>query len=162
MHVTKPRGSALLMAVIAVTVLGLLVVGAIQFTGHNREASIYKSKGDSLASCAAAGRAFVLSQARGASMQGVAFDLQLPDEVDAARRTRISTGHYDGSTKILSITPVGAQSIGQSRSGVRDLSNVIAENSVSGVPARVVIKCADAGGSESEVEFVIKYSNLRQ
>lgn len=40
-----PRGNALLLTLIAVSVLMVLVVGAIQFTNSNREATTEKLRG---------------------------------------------------------------------------------------------------------------------
>ena len=155
------RGSSLIVALIAIGVLMVLVVAAIQFTGINREGAVAKLRSDELAACAESAKRMLISQLQDptASLTGQAYEFELPDRPTNTERTKAYTGHYgeeDGG--FGSITAMSGSSIAASSRLARDLSNAApTQTSFGGIPYRVVMKCKDARGRESEIEFVFRY-----
>jgi len=155
-----PRGNALMMTLIAISVLMLLVVGAIQFTNYNREATAEKLRGDRVGACADAARRHLLSRLklfRATNLQ--IFDTRLIDDPDPGARSRMSTGHYgeaEPSATVVSVNPV---LMGAGARQSRDIANVAAAGggTLGGQYYRVVVKCQEASGRESEVEFLFRY-----
>ncbi|HET9451110.1 MAG TPA: hypothetical protein VFO83_09525, partial [Aggregicoccus sp.] len=76
------RGSALLITLIAMGVLGVLVVGALQFTGTNRAAAVAKMRGDRVSACAETARRYLLSRLRvyGVDVSGLTLEQTLMDD----------------------------------------------------------------------------------
>lgn len=157
----RQRGSALIIAMIAISVLMVLVVAAIQFTGTNREGAVAKLHADELAACQQNAKRLLISQLNSptTTLTGSSFSFALLDRSAVSERTSAQTGHYaetDGGYG--SITAVSGSAIAVSSRAARDLSNSApASAGLGGVPYRVVMKCRDRGGREAEVEFVFKY-----
>jgi len=164
------RGNSLMVTLIAHAVLMVLVVGAIRFTGTNREAAVVKLKGDRMAACAETARRTLIAQLRitGSvavtaleldSVNGTAY-ARLPDEAAVGNRTIMGPSHYDTDplTAPRVISVISPKAMGSPQS--INISNVLLESSVGGGQFyRVVMKCREAIGEqrESEVEFVFKY-----
>ncbi len=157
---TAPRGSALLVAMIALAVLMILVVGAIQFTGTNQQASIAKSQGDRTSACAETARRFLLSRLRTFSMglSGLTLVRTSPDAKETAHRSTMMTGHYGDTAAQPTIQVVSASDFGASLRQVRDLANAAPESStLGGQYYRVVMVCNEPGGRAAETEFVFRH-----
>lgn len=153
-------GSALLVALIAIAVLMVLVVAAIQFTGVNREGAGAKLRGDELQACAETAKRLLLTQLNSPAtpLNNNTYDFELPNRVDSTERTHAMTGHYQQDGGVGAITSVSGTSISVSSRAARDLSNgAPASAGFGGTPYKVVMKCQDSAGRESEVEFVFKY-----
>jgi hypothetical protein len=166
MHLKKrsPRGNALMLTVIAMAVLLLLVGGAIQFTNYNREASSEKLRGDRVGACADAARRHLLSRLKlfRATTELQILDTTLIDDPDPSARTRIMTGHYnDTKSDTAQATVVGVDPVlmGASSRQVRDIANTVPATGgfMGGQYYRVVVKCKETSGRESEVEFLFRY-----
>lgn len=159
------RGSALLITLIALAVLMVIVVGAIQFTGINREGAAAKLRGDSLAACGEAAKRQLVSQLAlfGGGVNNVPLtgpvDVRIPDRATVSERSRIMLAHYDElDAGMEDIQPVSSGLMGSSARGARDLSNAApSSTSLGGTYYRVVMKCQDFGGRESEVEFLFRF-----
>jgi hypothetical protein len=158
-----PRGNALMLTVIAMAVLLLLVMGAIQFSNHNREASSEKLRGDRVGACADAARRHLLSRLRlfRATNELQILDTKLIDDPDPSARTRMMTGHYnDALSDIAEATVVGVDPVFMGASGrqVREIANTLPTSGfMGGQYYRVVVKCKETSGRESEVEFLFRY-----
>ncbi len=154
-----PRGSSLLVTMIALAVLLVIVVGAIRFTGVNREGAAAKLLGDERSACADVARAYVLSRLQLTGVPASAFpiDERLPDAPAAADQTRVLSAHYDSTVAGLTLATVEASEFSESASGVREASNTISKSGSFGQYYRVVAKCRDARGRESETEMVFRY-----
>ncbi|QRN94842.1 hypothetical protein JRI60_37910 [Archangium violaceum] len=167
MHLKKraPRGNALMLTVIAMAVLLLLVGGAIQFTNYNREASSEKLRGDRVGACADAARRHLLSRLKlfRATSELQILDTKLIDDPDPNARTRIMTGHYSASktdtTAQATVVGVDPVLMGASGRQVRDIANTVPASGgfMGGQYYRVVVKCKETSGRESEVEFLFRY-----
>lgn len=155
-----PRGNALLMTLIAVSVLMVLVVGAIQFTNSNREATTEKIRGDKVTACADAARRHLLSRLKlyGSSSSFQLLDTKLIDDPDPNARSQMVTGHY-GTPATPTVVSVNPAQMGASDRQVVDISNKLLANGgfMGGQYYRVVVKCQESSGRESEVEFLFRY-----
>lgn len=158
-RIPPARGSALLVAMIALAVLLVVVVGALQFTGQNREASAVKVRGEQSSACADAARKYLMSRLRlyNVQVESLTLDSQLPDDPVAARQSRVRTGHYDMAAAVDATGVVSASMVSATRRQVRDVANSPVRPTLGGTPYRVVVKCREAGGREQEVEFAFKY-----
>ncbi len=159
------RGNSLMVTMIALAVLMVLVVGAIRFTGTNREAALSKIKGDRLTACADTARRYLLSSLRKNTDISLLMlaSVSLKDDGTTSKQSLMAPGHYGDDLNVtpavsrIGIAPGKAFGPGQ----IRDLSNIIGDPDLGGVYYRVAMKCQEAGavGSarESEVEFVFRY-----
>lgn len=160
---TDERGNALVVAMIAMAVLMVVVVGAIQFTGFNREAAAAKTRGDRLGACTEAARRHLLSRLRVFGIKVtelMANPVNLADDPDVAQQTVMSAAHYagDGGTAGPTIVPVQGSAFGAARKQVRELSNTLpGTGTLGGQYYRVVMKCLEPGGREQEIEFVFRH-----
>lgn len=155
-----PRGNVLLFTLIAVAVLLVVVVGAIRFTGQNREAAAAKRVGDERSACAEVARQYFLSrlQLYGVPVTSLpAMDERLPDAPVVADRTRVMTGHYGEANAGITLSSVEAAAFSEAAAGVREVGNSIVKSGTLGQFYRVVAKCRDDAGRESETEFVFRY-----
>jgi Tfp pilus assembly protein PilX len=151
----QQRGSALLMAVIVVLVLGVIGLGIVSRAGRETETVAAKRKADESVSCAEAARELLMSQfsAYGASP----VELTLNRKMDSKT---LASGHY-GSVAVKSVTASTGAS--QSSFGVSDVSNRLGRVGMGGQVYRMTVVCqsaAPAGGStprESEVEYLVRF-----
>jgi len=167
MHLTKraPRGNALLMTLIAISVLMLLVSGAIQFTNYNREATAEKLRGDRVGACADAARRHLLSRLKLMSSPLLrTFQAELIDDPNKTARSVMRTGHYGEPApkpeEDNSVAIVDARLMGEGGEQARDIANIApsGDGTLGGKYYRVVVKCREkASQRESEVEFLFRY-----
>lgn len=166
MHLTTraPRGNALMMTLIAISVLMLLVTGAIQFTNYNREATAEKLRGDRVGACADAARRHLLSRLKLMSSPLLrTFKAELIDDPNKNARSMMQTGHYGEPPKPEldnSVAIVDARLMGEGGEQARDIANIApsGDGTLGGKYYRVVVKCREkASQRESEVEFLFRY-----
>lgn len=155
------KGNVLLAALLAMAILTMLVAGAIVFTGQNQRAAVSKVSSDEVRACGELARRYLLSRLKvfglgAASPKQMTLVQTVTDNVTAAKRSTISTKHYDGTN-----APTGAtipnDAIGGSKDNTRDITNVIVGEDVGGAYYSVVVMCDQPGGRASEVEFVFKF-----
>jgi len=160
------RGNALMLTLVALTVLMVLVGGAIQFTNRNREAATEKIRGERIGMCVDAARRHLLSRL---SLQQVPtkslelFSAQLIDDPTPEARTNMLTGHYGGDVE-TTVTTVDAVTMGAASGQAVTVGNVYRSSAIlGGQYYRVVVKCQEPSGNpatagrESEVEFLFRY-----
>ncbi|WNG34287.1 hypothetical protein F0U60_12110 [Archangium minus] len=156
-----PRGNTLLLVLIANAVLMVLVVGAIQFTRFNRDASTEKLRGDGVNACADVARRHLLSRLKlyGSSSIFQLLDTKLLDDADPQARTSMVTGHYGSAGAQPTVVLVSPEQMGASDRQVRDIVNSVPAGGgfLGGQYYRVVVKCQESSGRESEVEFLFRY-----
>jgi hypothetical protein len=162
------RGNSLVVTLTATAVMAVLVVGAIRYTGTNREAASSKIRADEATACAETARRHLLSQLRlfGSPIETLQLDRvnktnykRLNDAVATADQTIMSISHYDEDplTAPLSTGVVPANAFSAARASVQEVQNTI-RPPVSGGYFRVVMKCQLKNPvRESELEFVFKY-----
>ena len=155
-----PRGNALMLTLIAISVLMVLVGGAIQFTNYNREATAEKLRGDRVSACADSARRHLLSRLRlfRATNDLQILDTKLIDDPKPEARSQLRTGHYGGDKAEATVVAVSPALMGAANRQARDIANVAASGTLGGQYFRVVVKCQEASsGRESEVEFLFRY-----
>ncbi|WP_375771847.1 hypothetical protein NR798_13440 [Archangium gephyra] len=163
MHLRKraPRGNALMLTLIAIAVLTVLVGGAIQFTNYNREATAEKLRGDRVGACADAARRHLLSRLKlfRATSELQILDTTLIDDPDPNARSKMMTGHYGVDEAQSTVVSVNAVSMGEATKQARDIANTVTDSggTLGGKYYRVVVKCHENAGRESEVEFLFRY-----
>lgn len=161
-HPSVQRGSALLIALIALVVLSVLVLGAIEFTGRNQAAAVAKGRGDRMEACAETARRYLLSRLRAfdanVPVQTLTLEEKLLDDTSPALRTTLRTGHYGDATKQPTVALLPANAISGSIKQVRDLANSAPQSTtLGGSYYRVVMTCRESSGREVETEFVFRF-----
>jgi type II secretory pathway pseudopilin PulG len=159
-----PRGMALVMALLVVVLATLLVVGAITFTGTERNAAVLQAREDSLSACTQAARNLFLARLRvltPSSTEQVQLD-------DAYGQGLIRAGHFTGTPAapapgappaptLTQVERLPASSVGASRGGARDISNTLGDAAEGASWYSVTALCQEyPGGPEREVEFVVR------
>jgi hypothetical protein len=154
------RGNALLMTLVALAVLMMIVVAAIQFTGTNREAAMSKGRSDELQACATTARKLLLSKLRtfGVNTGTLQLNTAIPDSLTAGSEKIMRTGHYDSTSPEPVIVKLDAKVMGSSRGQLRDMANTLAGSTLGGEYYRVVVTCLQPNSSaQSEVEFTFRH-----
>lgn len=148
----KPRGMALVMAMLVIVLITLLVAGAISFTGTERAASEIQTQEDALSSCVQAARNLFISRLNMLDMEGpkkISIDEEL-------RGTRLRTGHFNR------LAQVSARDVSDAMKDpnreVQDISN----NDTARPKTRfytVTAVCRetdDPASPEREIEFLVR------
>lgn len=158
MRAEQRRGSTLVVVLVVMAVLSVLAIGAIAFTGTERDAAIHDSKANELQSCTETARAHLLARLRVMGVpELIEFVDVLPDDADPARRSVARTGHYgptvDGGALGVERVEMG---VSNNAPRARDLSNLIAPANLGGSYYRIVVSC-DTRGRQREVEFLVRF-----
>lgn len=159
-HRTAHRGNALVLTLVALAVLMLLVAGAIQFTGSNREAAVSRSRADEMQACATTARKVLLSKLRtfGVPVGGLTLNTTIPDDSTAGEQKTIRTAHMGATAAEPVIVKLDSTVMGASRRQVRDVSNTLAATTLGGDYYRVVVTCQHPStNAQSEVEFTFRH-----
>ena len=172
------RGNALMLTLIALTVLMVLVGGAIQFTNRNREAATEKIRGDRISNCVQAARRHLLSRLSLYNVPGGTLrhlDTRLLDDENATQRTRMVSDHYQvepgldnspapGRTDPVTLARVPSATVGGKAALVSGLANRMVDTDQSTIGYfRVITKCEEPSanpslrGRQFEVEFLFRH-----
>lgn len=153
------RGNALLITLIALAVLMLMTVGAIEFTGINRRAAVSQLSGDRMSSCAETARRYLISRLNVFQVPGeLTLDQSLLDDPVAADRSRMMTAHYADDVAGATVIAVGSESFSAARQQSAELANNLPTDSTrNGGYFRVVVKCRESANREAELEFLFRY-----
>jgi hypothetical protein len=152
-----PRGSALLVAVIALLVMSVLGIGILRFGYREVAGASAVARQEAMAACAEAARQLMASRfhALGADPTTLpSLDVNLGAGVTAVG------GHYgDTSTSGIQVTQVKVLPLSAfgPATATRDLTNVVAKDAVAKQPMKVVVRCRNASGVELEMEFGVKF-----
>jgi hypothetical protein len=163
-HSSSERGFSLIIALLVVGMATLMVMGALSFTGTEREAASIRNQDEVLSGCTQMARNMFLSRMRlfGAKPDSISIDAGIgppgPDQM------RVRTGHYSGSglsgVLITNVERIPAESVGTQQIDMHDITNVVKDkNSFLAGFYRVTATCKDkaSGGTEQEVEFMVKF-----
>lgn len=154
------RGSALVIALILVTVLSLVGLALVKRANSEIDAVSAKRHYDMTASCAEAARQLVMSKfaQAGANMGTLGLQITLG-------QLNLYTGHYslpDGGSGFVpdgGVLPLMSTGGGATSGGATDVANKIQKVNFGTTPYRVTVVCQDANNvtRQTEVEFVINY-----
>ncbi|MCI0571752.1 MAG: hypothetical protein L0Y66_13450 [Myxococcaceae bacterium] len=149
------RGSALLLAVVIVLVLGVIGLAIVTRATSEVDAAGAKRRYDQSVSCADAARELLMSQftASGVSPTDMTLHTVVGDHT-------LATGHYD-NINVASVT--AATGAAQAAFGVSDVSNRIARSGMGGQVYRMTVVCSrgttptGAPAQQNEVEFLVRF-----
>src|SRR5919198_565624 len=101
------RGFMLVVAMVVLLVATLLVVGAIAFTGSERNAAVNQVNNDVLSACADAAKNLFLSRVN--VLRGNVADVVLNQEIQLgdggySGRVKVRRGHFDYSDPGMAVT----------------------------------------------------------
>lgn len=164
-HMSAPRGSALVVAVVALLISTVIAVGILRFTSREIAAANAGSRRQALVSCAEAARQLLVSRFHALTIS--------PEQVTALNvpldgtggRTFAVGGHIgDGATSVQvnQVTILPEDAFGKNTS-VRDITNTIALIGQGGKPMKVIVHCVDhgdgtpTGGRQLEIEFGVRF-----
>ncbi len=166
MPASKPRGSALLAALIVIGVIATVTAATLMLANISKGDSARDARKLSNASCVDAGRQYILGRLRVFGLDPTTITLDQAIQVDTGTR-HVYTGHVrpvvggqpQGSYAVVtSVQAVPSQLMGNSSAKNRDISNVIVPGSTLGGRAyRVVVACTDPLAGDMELEFTFKY-----
>jgi hypothetical protein len=152
------RGSALIIALILVTVLSIVALALVSRTNNEIDAVSAKRHYDLTASCAEAARQLVLSKFAQAGVNLGTLGMQV-----TLGNLNLYTGHYsaDGGGYMPDggVVALVGNAGGASSGGATDVANKIQKLNFGTTPYRVTVVCQDASNvtRQTEVEFVINY-----
>jgi hypothetical protein len=148
-RIGKDRGSALLIAMVLIAVLGVVALALVRRNTNEIDAVSAKRHYDKSVSCAEAGREMLLSQFRvfGLDPASLVLNTHVGD-------LNVSTGHYDhfGIRTVVATSASNGSSV-----GVTDAANRLG-SPLGGSSYRFTVVCADSAGShQSEVEYDVRF-----
>jgi hypothetical protein len=152
----KPRGSALIAALMVIAVLALVTVATLQLANISKQASANDSRRLSQASCVEAARQYLLSRLRLFGLDPTTLTLDQTIAVETGSR-KMRTGHIGNASVIKSVMALPPTLVSNSTPKARDISNVIAAPTLGGKAYRVVVACSDPMAGDLEMEFTFKY-----
>jgi hypothetical protein len=155
---TPHRGSALVIALILITVLSVVALALVNRTNTEIDAVSAKRHYDMTASCAEAARQLIISKfaAAGANIGTLGMTVSIAN-------VNFYTGHYSsGDGGYLAdggVLPMTASGGGATSGGATDVANKIQKLNFGTTPYRVTVVCQDNNNvtRQTEVEFVINY-----
>jgi hypothetical protein len=158
MPMNSHRGSALVIALILITVLSIVALALVNRTNNEIDAVSARRHYDVTASCAEAARQLVISKfaAAGANLGTLGMQITFGN-------LNLYTGHYSsGDGGYLAdggVMALTGQAGGASSGGASDVANKIQKVNFGTTPYRVTVVCQDANNvtRQTEVEFVINY-----
>ena len=166
MSAQKPRGSAILAALIVIGVLAVVTAVTLAIASISKGNSARDARSLSQASCVEAGRQYILGRLRVFGLDPTSIQLDQAIQVETGTR-HVYTGHVrpqaggvpQGNYAVVtSVQAVPSQLMGNSSARNRDISNVIVPGSTLGGRAyRVVVACTDPLAGDMELEFTFKY-----
>ena len=159
MNVRSQRGSALVIAVIAVVVITIVGVGIINFASQEIAGATAGARRQGLVACTEAARQLLLSRFHAVGLVPTQVEgLNVAMDGTGGTTTGVG-GHYDESASTVQVSQV--QFLPDNAFGPtsksRDLTNTVSLIGQGGKPLRVVAHCVDAGGRQLEVEFGFRF-----
>lgn len=154
MRTKSHRGFTLIVAMIALTLGTLFVVGAIAFTGTERTAGVLHTRSEKLSACAQAARNLFLSQVR--VLQGNIADIQVNQTIDAGTQVFTLSNDHFGTVEIETVHRILDSSVGGGPMNANNRANRLGGNSLMAGYYSVTAMCSEAGGNAQEVEFVVR------
>jgi type II secretory pathway pseudopilin PulG len=157
----KPRGGALLAALIVIGVISLVTVATLQLANISKQQAAKDSRSLSQVACVEAARQYMLSRLRLFGAPATAIKLDQAITVDNGKK-RMVTGHVrpQGVTTdqpaITSVLPLQGSFVGGAKAGER--SNVVGTGLGLGATAyRAVVACTDPQAGDMELEFTFQF-----
>ncbi|HYX90502.1 MAG TPA: hypothetical protein VE782_02985 [Myxococcaceae bacterium] len=156
------RGFMLVVAMVVLLVATLLVVGAIAFTGSERNAAANQVNNEVLSACTDAAKNLFISRVN--VLRGNVADVVLDKEIvlgDGGHEgVNVKRGHFDYSDAGVTISDVRKlpdNQIGAAGSNVQEDSNAVGASPLLLGYYNITAVCTDrATGMQQEVEFTVR------
>ncbi len=163
MTTLRPRGSALLLAMIVVLTITIIAIGVVRFAASEVAGATAGARQQALASCAEAGRQLLMSRFHALGLAPTALQaLNVPIDGSGGQTLAVG-GHIDTSgVQVSQVTYLPGNAFGPSQS-VASADWRIMVNGQGGRPVKVVVHCQDHGdgtpasGRQLEVEFGVRF-----
>lgn len=160
---SEERGFTMIVAMMVLLVATLLVVGAIAFTGAERQASSTQMKADMLNACAQSARNMFISRVNVLRGNIGAEPLMLDAGVVLGDGTTnegflVRGGHFGQSVRadLREVEKVDPNKMGSAERNVQDLSNRLGTTAITRGHYNITATCTDVGtGAQQEIEFQI-------
>jgi len=157
----KPRGGAMLAALIIIGVISLVTVAMLQLANISKQQAAKDSRSLSQVACVEAARQYMLSRLRLFGAPATAITLDQSIQVDNGNK-RMLTGHIrpkgvtTAAPVINSVLPLRGSYVGGAKSGER--SNVVGTGiGLGGSAYRAVVACTDPQAGDMELEFTFQF-----
>jgi hypothetical protein len=159
--IPKPRGGAMLAAIIVIGVISLVTVASLQLANISKQQAAKDSRSLSQVACVEAARQYMLSRLRLFGAPATAIQLDQSIQLDNGKK-RMVTNHVRpaGVTTdqpvITSVLPLRGSFIGGAKAGER--SNVVGTGiGLGGSAYRAVVACTDPQAGDMELEFTFQF-----
>lgn len=157
----RQRGFTMIVAMLVLLVGTLLVVGAIAFTGAERQAASTQMKADMLNACIHSARNMFISRMnvlRG-NIGGTPLDAGIVlGDGTTNEGFLVQGGHFQErvNTELRAVEKVHVSTVGSADTNVQDLSNRADESNITRGHYNITATCTDIGtGAQQEIEFQI-------
>jgi Tfp pilus assembly protein PilX len=163
------RGSALVIAIVAVLVIAVIGVGLLRFTQRSVAFSVGGPRHKALVECAEAGRALIESRFHVLGLQPTEIAV-MNETLDGPQgRMRALGGHIDADpalplATIKQVERIADAALPRSDVGSGDLTNIIAGVNVgSGQALKVTVHCQEGdtssptSGRQMEIEYGVQF-----
>jgi hypothetical protein len=154
----------LIPALIVIAILALVTVATMRLANISKGQSARDARALAQAACIDAARQYLISRtALLAPNVAVQFDQVIATESGDRHiysghvRPLGSDGKPSGNVTLSAVQAVASSAVGGSRSGKRDMSNVVGPVSLGARPYMVVVGCTDPMGNDMELEFSLKF-----
>jgi hypothetical protein len=165
----KPRGGAMLAALIVIGVISLVTVATLQLANISKQQASKDARNLSQVACVEAARQYVLSRLRlfGAPATSIKLDQAIvvgtgTDFISGhAPQKKMRTGHVTEKSindppQITSVTPLRGSLVGGAKAGER--SNVVGSGiGIGGSTYRAVVACTDPQAGDMELELTFQF-----
>ena len=151
------RGSALLVAIIALLVMSVIGIGILRFGYREVAGASAVAREEAMVACATAARQLMASRFHALGADPTTLEGM---DVDLGANGRALGGHY-GTTdtdamRVTQVKVLPLSAFGPAAAS-RDLTNVVAKDAVAKQPFKIVVHCQNAAGVELELEFGVKF-----
>ena len=151
----KPRGGALLAALIVIGVIALVTVATLQLANISKQQAAKAARSLSQVTCVEAARQYVLSRLRLFGAPATSITLDQAVTVDNGLK-KMRTGHVTDTVAITSVQPLRSSAVGGAKAGQR--SNVVGTGiGLGGSTYRAVVACTDPQAGDMELEFTFQF-----
>jgi hypothetical protein len=157
----KPRGGAMLAALIVIGVLSLVTVATMQLANISKQQAAKDSRSLSQVACVEAARQYLMGRLRLFGAPATAITLDQSVQVDNGNKRMVSN-HIRSKTAttnqpvINSVLPVRGSFVGGAKAGER--SNVVGTGiGLGGSAYRAVVACTDPQAGDMELEFTFQF-----
>jgi hypothetical protein len=159
--IRKPRGGAMLAALIVIGVLSLVTVATMQLANISKQQSAKDSRSLSQVACVEAARQYLMGRLRLFGAPATAITLDQSIQVDNGNKRMVSN-HIRAKTVttnqpvINSVLPLRGSFVGGAKAGER--SNVVGTGiGLGGSAYRAVVACTDPQAGDMELEFTFQF-----